>query len=97
MARRGVPALEQAGGEQFDLDHVETRPACRAVDRAQAAVVNDGDPGFGHARRAQRAANPALQVAGLSLSAFMLSTSSLLIGAFRLIPLGGIGDMNHLV
>ena len=33
--------------------------------------------------------------AGLSLRSFMLSISSLLIGAFRLIPLGGIGDWNH--
>jgi hypothetical protein len=36
-----------------------------------------------------------LQVAGLSLRSLRLSTSSLLIGAFRLIPLGGIGDWNH--
>lgn len=38
-----------------------------------------------------------VQVAGLSDSAFRLSISSWLIGAFRLMPLGGIGDWNHLV
>src|SRR5689334_23838818 len=37
------------------------------------------------------------QVAGLSDRAFRFSTSSGLIGAFRLMPLGGIGDWNHLV
>lgn len=35
------------------------------------------------------------QVAGLSESALRLSISSWLIGALRLMPLGGIGDWNH--
>ena len=49
-------------------------------------------------RRAPRYPGTALPyVAGLSLSAFRFSTSSGLIGAFRLIPFGGIGDMNHLL
>src|SRR4029078_6480984 len=36
-------ALQQAGGEQLDLDAVLARPAGRAVDLAQAPLVDDAE------------------------------------------------------
>ena len=40
MAIRAVVARQQAGGQQFDLDLVQTWPSGRTVDIAQTAHVD---------------------------------------------------------
>ena len=47
VAERAALALQQAGGEQLDLDPVLARPAGRAIDLAQAAPVDDAEADAG--------------------------------------------------
>ena len=67
------------------------RDEARLGGAPEVLLARDGDD---VAQLGERHPQPD-HVAGLSLRAFMLSMSSLLIGAFRLIPFGGIGDWNH--
>ena len=43
VAERAALALQEARGEQFDLDPVLARPAGRAVDLAQTTLVDDAE------------------------------------------------------